>query len=438
MKIDNIHRECEYSGGALNELVILSVTHKTVESMEGLSALSFSQQTQEGLLNELKEVLDAEEMVYVSTCNRVSFIILSRRRPAILLKVLCSWLLANGQAASIPDESQWIMLRGKQALDHLLLVASSLDSMVVGEGQILGQLKESFVRAQKTGISGPKFYFLYEQILKVAKRVYSNTQISHGRLSVVSLAEGKISEFCRGRDKVKAVLVGSGKMIERMAEYLRPIPNVELLFVNRTKSRSDIFRKLFGGSSLSLNEYFNDKSGFDILVTSTSAPHHLFGPAFFQDRQNGKDLLLIDLAIPKDIDPAVETLKNISLINMESLREESLKHASDRQDSVKKAQEIIEEGSIKIIDRWKIRTINPAIGALKRRYEQESLDQLNKLIENKLPHLEEEEKEELSTWALKMAKHWAVVHASGVKRTARDCCMKAVMTYLDGTGTERM
>ena len=434
MENDYIYKECSYSVGALDELVILSVTHKTLDSMEGLSAISFPEENRQELLQELKDVLDAEELVYISTCNRVSFLLLSARKSQVLLRVLSSWLIAKSSVKEVPDESQWLVLRGKKALDHVLLVASSLDSMVVGEGQIIGQLKRAFIESEEFGISGPKFHFLHEQIFKVAKRVYSNTTISHGRLSVVSLAEDRVSEFCSDGRNLTAVLVGAGKMIERMAEYLNSIHNVELIFVNRTRQRSDALGEKYYGSSISLNDFVNDRPEFDIIVTSTAAPHHLFGKAFFESVGAEKKILAIDLAVPNDIDPAVEEMSFVNLINMESLRKKSQQHADKRREAVTKAQEIIEEGACKIIDRWKIRTINPAIGVLKKRYEQESMDQLNKLLEHKLSHLDDAEKDELSAWALKMAKHWAVIHASGVKRTARDCCMKAVMTYLDGTG----
>lgn len=432
----DIDQECEQQQG-IEELVILGVTHNSAENMNQLAGLVMNDEEQRRLLPELKEVLDAEELVYISTCNRVSFIIISDRSPQVLLKVLRNWFIATRGDGDIPVEESWIQLNGRQALDHLLLVASSLDSMVVGERQILGQFKQSFVNAREMELSGSKLAFLHDQILKVAKQVYGNTSVSKGRLSVVSLAEEKIDQFCSGGDAMTAVLVGAGKMIDKLAEYLKCTTSTYLVFINRTLSKSRELARKYGGETMELNDFINNPGDFDMLATSTAAPHHLFSRQFFLSLEEKTKRLLIDLAVPADIEPSVNKMTGITLVNMESLRLESRKHRVKREASIGDAEKILEEGAEAILDRWKIRSINPAIGALRRKYEQESIDHLNKLFETRLQNLEDEVKETISDWARRMATHWAVAHAAGIKKTARDCCMKAVVSYLDGSGVER-
>jgi len=430
--------ECLSSKSGLDELVILGVTHKSADSMDRLSSLVIPESQQQEKLNELREVLDAEEVVYISTCNRASFIIISRRGPSVLLKVLRAWFIASDTHQEVPPEEQWVQLQGRHALDHLLLVASSLDSMVVGERQILGQFKQAFIRAKELGISGPKIHFLYEQILTVVKRVYTNTSLSEGKLSVASLAESKIAEFCEKHRHVTAVMVGAGKMTDQVGSFLAQMPNAKLVFVNRTKERSDEYVVRFGGSSMSLEAFFAERPHFDVLATATSAPHYLFGTSFFTDhRQGHHDKLVIDLAIPPDVDPAAGEMEGITLINMDSLRKQAKTHQDNRSQSVSDAQAILRAGAQTIIDRWKVRNINPAIGAIRERYEREGIELLNKLLEKELPHLEYDEKEALNAWVRVLAKRWAVVHADGIKQVARQCCMKAVSSYLDGVGVER-
>ncbi len=428
--------ECMSSKSGLDELIILGVTHKSADSMDQLSSLVIPESLQQERLSELRDVLDAEELVYISTCNRASFIIISRRGPAVLLKVLRAWFIAGDPRQDVPPEEQWIQLQGRHALDHLLLVASSLDSMVVGERQILGQFKQSFIRAKSLGLSGPKIHFLYEQILTVVKRVYTNTSLSEGKLSVASLAESRTAEFCQKHKHVTAVMVGAGKMIEQVGTFLAETPNVKLVFVNRTKERSDELVERFGGSSMSLEAFFADRPHFDVLATATSAPHYLFGTSFFTDHGH-HDKLVIDLAIPPDVDPAAGQLEGITLINMDSLQKQARKHQNNRSQSVSEAQAILAAGAQTIIDRWKVRGINPAIGAIRERYEREGLEMLHKLLEKELPHLDYGEKEVLNAWVRVLAKRWAVVHADGIKQVARKCCMKAVSSYLDGVGVER-
>ena len=134
------------------------------------------------------------------------------------------------------------------------------------------------------------------------------------------------------------------------------------------------------------------------------------------------------------MDPAAGGLEGVTLINMDSLRKQARTHQDNRSQSVSEAQAILAAGAQTIIDRWKVRSINPAIGAIRERYEREGLELLNKLLEKELPHLEYGEKETLSEWVRVLAKHWAVVHASGIKQIARHCCTKAVSSYLDGGG----
>ena len=427
--------QCELKDNGLEELVILSVTHHSADTMDRLSDLVISDSDRDRSLSELKELLDAEELVYISTCNRVSFIIVSHRKPEVLLKVLNNWFIARRGSEDVPSLEQWIQLNGREALDHLLLVASSIDSMVVGERQILGQIKQAFKDAHESGLSGPKLQFIFEQTFKIAKQVYRSTSLSKGRLSVVSLVEDRLKEFCLNRSVTRVVLVGVGKMIEKLGEFLSTIPTVELLFVNRTAAHSNVLVERFGGASMSLNDLLVSSFPIDVLATSTAAPHHLFGERFFE-RANDSEILAIDLAIPPDIDPAVADMKAVTLINMDSLKTVSDKHRASRSASIDAAKKILEDGAEAIVDRWKIRSINPAIGLLTKKYTRESMDQLNKLLETKLGTLDEVEKDELSRWAQRMAKHWAVLHASGVKETARNCCMKAVTSYLAGVGVE--
>ena len=429
--------ECMSSKSGLDELVILGVTHKSADSMDQLSSLVIPESQQEAKLNELREVLDAEELVYISTCNRASFIIISRRGPSVLLKVLRAWFIASDPHRDVPPEEQWVQLQGRNALEHLLLVASSLDSMVVGERQILGQFKQSFIRAKALGLTGPKIHFLYEQILTVVKRVYTNTSLSEGKLSVASLAESRTAEFCQKHRHVTAVLVGAGKMIEQVGSFLAGTSNVKLVFVNRTKERSDEFVERFGGNSMSLEAFFAERPHFDVLATATSAPHYLFGTSFFSEHRH-HEKLVIDLAIPPDVDPAVGELEGVTRINMDSLQKQARTHQHNRSQSVSDAQAILAAGAQTIIDRWKVRSINPAIGAIRARYEREGLELLHKLLEKDLPHLEFGEKEALNSWVRVLAKRWAVVHADGIKQIARTCCTKAVSSYLDGVGVERV
>jgi glutamyl-tRNA reductase len=434
MSTTDITPECELKDRELQELVVLGVTHKTAERMDSLSGLVLSESNRHEQLHELKEILDAEELVYVSTCNRVSVILIAHRPPNTLLKVLRNWFAAGNGRGSVPPAEQWIVLNGRKALDHLLMVASSVDSMVVGERQIFGQLKNAFKEAREMELTSAKLHFLFEQSVKVARQVYNSTSLSEGRLSVVSLVEERLARFCAERGSVRAVMVGAGDMIDKVGGYLLGCDGVSLTFVNRTVERSEELAQRYGGKARSLSAFLQEPQPFDVLITSTAAPHHLFGERFLKEAGNGHGRLLIDLAIPPDVDPAVAAMPGIELVNMESLRSESADHRAERESSVSEARRIIDEGAEAIIDRWKIRTINPAIGKLTRKYIQESMDQLNKLLETNLKQLADEEKEELSRWVSKLAKHWAVLHAAGVKETARSCCMKAVSAYLEGTG----
>ncbi len=430
--------ECLSPESGLENFVVLSVTHHSADSMADFSSLVISESTQAQVLKELKEILAVDELVYISTCNRVSFILMSQRRADVLLKILFSWFMSQQSETPPPPLEQWIQLQGRSALEHLLLVASSLDSMVVGERQILGQFKQAFVNAREQDLSGPQTQFLYEQILSVAKRVYTETSLSEGSLSMASLTGTHLTAFCEKHPKLQAVLVGVSPMIEKISAHLSQYPGVSLLFVNRTQERSDALKRQYHGASMSLSDFVTHPPPFNLLVTSTSAPHHLFGCSDFDWVNASNELLIIDLAIPQDVDPQVAELDGVQLMNVDSLRAQAKVHREQRAEAIHDARAILKQGTESIIGRWRVRGVNSAIRAIRERYEQESLGQLAKLLKKDLAHLPVQDKERLSDWVRMMSERWAAVHALGVKQMARECCAKAVMSYLDGVGIEQV
>lgn len=428
--------DCPIKDDELNELVVLGVTHGSLANLEDLASLVIGVDYRGRRLTELREVLDAEEMAYLATCNRVAFVLITRRSPDTLVKVARNWYAADAPAGSIPSTDQWIALRGRAALEHLLRVASSVDSMVVGERQVFGQYKEAFREAGRLRLIGPKLQFLFDQSIRVAKAVYSSTALSRGKLSVVSLTEERLARACRERPSGRVVLVGAGPMIEKSAAFLAGQAPAGLTFVNRTPERARALAEQFGGVSMSLEQLLDKPPAFDILVTSTAAPRPLLDEGFFRETAHGSPRLVIDLAVPPDVEPSVGAAPDIELVTMETLRGEAGDHEARRREAVAEATEILERRADEIVERWRVWSVNPAIGRLTKRYIQETNDELDRLIETKLSHLNEAQKNELTRWATTMAKRWAVIQAAGVKETARSCCLRAAAAYLEAVGVE--
>jgi glutamyl-tRNA reductase len=424
---------CQLQDKPLQEIVVLSATHSSARSMRTISDLTVPREGRALILGELKKIVEARELYYLATCNRVVFATVADVSPREMLERLQGALVDCGYLERPIDASEWITLNGRDAIEHLVRVSCALESMVLGERQIFGQVKQAYRDASDWGLIGSQLHYLLEQIFKTSKHVYDKTGIARGRLSMVHLILDELKAHAGGRDESVVALVGAGETTRKTAALLAQRPGTRLIFVNRTLEKAEGLANEFGGRAVSLDAFRADPPRLDVLVSATAAPEALFGPGFLGAcRSPGEHLLAIDLAVPPDIAPVCSSLAGVRLVHMDLLRERTEENRRSRRESLEAAEALVKAGVDKIVDGLRVRAVNPLIGELVETCRRESLAALDEALADGLAHLSDHEKQVLRKWVARTAERWAVMQVSGLRETARRCCPEAVGAYLEG------
>ena len=295
-----------------------------------LETLTIAPEHRTERLEELKRALEVDEMIFLATCNRVELIYASRERisPAIVLHRLVDFFFQGGRSISFfPNDFH--QLAGREAISHIFRLVSSLDSVVMGETQITGQFKEAWQTAQNLGTTGVYLDTLAQSALQCARRVKRETTISEGSVSMASLSMDAIAAHVRGIESPRVALVGSVIMTHKMAKALRNIPDVRLLFVNRSTDKIEPLAAKFNGEAMALSDFIADPGEIDVVVSATSAPTAVFHSAF-ADRLLSSDFqtLCVDLAIPRDFDRTLDNhpaIKTVDIKKLKSTQQQNLR-----------------------------------------------------------------------------------------------------------------
>jgi len=327
-------------------IVLLGVNHKTTPlAVREKLALSSGYEEPLRALGQLEEL---REYYLLSTCNRVEVLFTCSDVERAQNRVL-ELLFARSITAAELDQYVYRYVNN-EAVEHLFLVAASLDSMIVGETQILGQLKEAYRHATKIGCSGFILNKLLHKSFSVAKRVRTETRIGAHAVSIsyaaVELAR-KIFGDLAGK---KVMLVGAGEMAELAAEHLVGQGVAEVIVANRTLQRAINLARCYNGQAVSLEELLGQLQRVDIIISSTGAPdlilHKEDVRSVMRERRN-RPLFFIDIAVPRDLDPAINDLDNVYLYDIDDLQSVVAMNKSERDKEAVKAQRIIAEERLK-------------------------------------------------------------------------------------------
>ncbi len=364
---------------ATREILLLGVNHKTtpVEVREQI-ALS---QGYEYHLNTLKKIEGCKEFYLLSTCNRVEFLVIAGKDAAIE-NTLIEFLF--GGKFSREEALQYLyVLKGTEAVRHLFMVAASLDSMVVGEAQILGQLKEAYRYASREGATGPLLNKLLHKAFSVAKRVRTETAIGSSAVSISYAAVQLAKKIFGNLQDKKVLLVGAGEMAELAAEHLVGQGVASVVVANRTLSRAVDLAKRFNGSAVSINELVSQLEDVDIIISSTGATdlilHRDDVRSVMRIRMN-KPLFFIDIAVPRDLDPALNELENVYLYDIDDLSSVVEINKSQRDREAVKASRIVEEETLKFERYCESLAVKPTILELRQKLDTIGREELEKTI----------------------------------------------------------
>ncbi len=347
-------------------LLLVGVNHVSAP-LPFRERLAFPDPDLPAALERLVETRAPREGMILSTCNRVEVV-------AEAAEGACDFddlrrFLARERGVSMDEVQRYTYgYRGRDAVRHVFQVASGLDSMILGEPQILGQIRRTYRAAHAAGTTGPILDHLLQQTLAVAKRVRTETGISRHAVSIafaaVELAK-KIFERLEGR---VALLLGAGKMSELAARHLAA-SGVHLVVASRTYDRAARLAARLSGNVVNWDEALLNLSRVDIVVSGTAAPEIVLGVARVREGLRGRrgaPLFLIDMAVPRDIDPAVNDLDGVYLYDIDDLQGVVDNNLEERNRAAETARRMIEE-EIDAFEGWcNSLEITPTIVALRR------------------------------------------------------------------------
>jgi glutamyl-tRNA reductase len=329
-----------------DSIVLLGVNHKTTPlAVREKLALSGGY---EGPLARLQQLKGLKEYYLLSTCNRVEVLFTCQDPRQMRREVLD--LLFAGQVSREEVAGCIYMHENEDAVHHLFMVASSLDSMIVGEAQILGQLKEAFQHASEQKTSGLILNKLLHKSFSVAKRVRTETRIGASAVSI-SYAAVELGRKIFGELKGKRVmLVGAGEMAELAAEHLVGQGIKKVVVANRTLERAMKLAKRFNGTAVGLDELVEQLLTVDIIISSTGAADLILFKkdvaSIMRGRRN-QPLFFIDIAVPRDLDPKINELDNVYLYDIDDLNNVVEINREQRDKEAIKARRIVEEETLK-------------------------------------------------------------------------------------------
>jgi glutamyl-tRNA reductase len=354
------------------ELLALGASHKTA-SLDLRERLALPEGRATRTLEELTGHDAIHEAVAVFTCNRTELYLVAA--DAVGAESAALSILAR-QAEIRPTEllGSIYSLRGSEAVRHLFCVSSGLDSMIVGEAEIQGQVKRAYELALVAGATGPVSNRLFRDALATGKRARAETGIGRSRVSVSSVAVAQAQEFLGGDLAARRVLViGAGENAELAAMALRERGVKTVFIANRRYDRALGLAQRFGGEAVSFESLPDELELADIVVSSTGAPHQILGREELEvvaARRPGRPLVLIDLAVPRDIDPDVADCPGVALYDMDDLQRAVASNIGGREAEAGRAGAIVDEEAAQF-ERW-LRSLDvvPTISALRHRGEQ--------------------------------------------------------------------
>lgn len=382
----------------LEKYKIITVTHKRINLkdignfvVKPSPSLSLQQQ-----LEDIKEVFELSELMYVATCNRVMYFFHSEQ------EIDQDFTTRFFSYVNPTLDKRWkertaevsFTYQGERALKHLFDVAASIDSLVIGERQILGQLREAYEQCREWGLTGDNIRLAMNQAVLAAKSVYSNTQIGDKPVSVVSLATQKLLN-ANVRKDARILVVGAGQTNQLMAKFLAKHQFNNVAVFNRTVAKAEQVAGLVEGDAHSLEALYEYKKGFDCMVVCTAIKEPIITARLYDQLLNGDTdrKVLIDLAIPHNVEDAVLDQHPVQYIEIEGLRSLAQDNLTARENEVVNAQAILENYLEEFLMLYKQRQLELAMRRVPSEIKAVKVKAINEVFAKEVDLLDESTKE---------------------------------------------
>jgi len=355
--------------GAIIDLLLIGVSHKTAP-VAVRERLAVEPDAIAAALVELTALSPVREAAMISTCNRVELYVAADDADRAAAEL--AGVLARRAGVAVGDIAEHLYQhRDSAAVRHLFRVASSLDSLVIGEPQILGQTKEAYDAAVQHGTAGAVLRACFEEgAFRVARRVRRETAIARNPVSVSSVAVDFARQVVGDFGRKRVLIVSAGKMAQLAARTLRT-HGASLTVINRTRARSEELAKVYGAEVADWNDLRSALVAADIVIASTGAQRPVLTLDLIKDvrkARRGRPLCLLDIAVPRDVEPEVGKLDGIYLFDIDDLQKQASDHRAEREEEAAEAEAVVEEELGRFVKRWRSRQRGPVVSALQTHF----------------------------------------------------------------------
>ena len=340
------------------------------------------------------------EAVLLSTCHRVELYAATEDPSAVIDAPTLSTHLANFHNVPVEEVRQELESReGEQAVRHLFRVAASLDSMVLGEAQILSQVKQAYEAARQIGSTGPVTHGFFQSAIRVARRVANETTLHKHRVSIpsVAIADFAARIFERFDDK-RVLVIGAGKMAQETLHYLADAGARQIVVLNRDHARAQSLAEQWKGRAVPWDRLHDELVTADLVISTTGADRHVVTLADYQrkvvPRRYQRPLFVLDLAMPRDFEPAIGEELGVYLYGIDDLSEACERNRQARADSLPDAERIVDEETRAFVGETRHRESGPVIARFREGLETVQLAELKRLYD-RLPDLGVRERQEI-------------------------------------------
>ncbi|MBB5396145.1 MULTISPECIES: glutamyl-tRNA reductase [unclassified Mucilaginibacter] len=376
-------------------LKVIAFTHKQIELKE-LGRLVICQENLTTKLQEVKARFGIDELFYLGTCNRVEFVMSTQQ---VIDKAFAHQFLETLQMGLCPHSTSTFLdaasiYEGQDAMNHLLRTSCSLESLIVGEKEILAQLRKAYEDCRAAGLTGDCLRVVMDCVVKTAKEVYTHTNISKNPISVVSLAYRKLKDL-KLCSNARILIIGAGETNRNISKYLQKHKFSNFSVFNRTLEKAQQLAADLGGEAFELSELKNYKKGFDAIITCTSAVEPIITPEIYASLLNGDTdkKTIVDLAIPNDTSPVVLEQFDVNFIEVHSLNEIAKKNLQERYQELVHAEAIIDQNIAEFMVMLKQRKIELAMRQVPEKIKEIRNNAVNTVFAQEVQSLDKESRE---------------------------------------------
>lgn len=376
-------------------LKVIAFTHKQIELKE-LGKLVICQESLTDKLHEVKTEFGIAEIFYLATCNRVEFIMVT---PQVVDKEFAKKFiekfnigLCSQHMGTFLDAA--LIYEGKDALNHLLRTSCSLESLIVGEKEILAQLRKAYEDCKEAGLTGDGLRMFMNCVVKTAKEVYTHTNISKNPISVVSLAYRKLNDL-KLCSNARILIIGAGETNQNISKYLQKHKFSNFSVFNRTVSKAQKLAADLNGEAFGLEALATYDKGFDVIITCTSSVEPIITPELYKSLLNGctHRKTIVDLAVPNDTAPEVLEQFPVNFIEVHSLNEVAKRNLQERYQELTHAEVIIEQNMCEFLQMLKQRKVELAMRQVPEKIKEIRHTAINTVFADEVQNMDEQSRE---------------------------------------------